>query len=100
MPEDKPKRRRRVSRKETADEPTGPVVVEAAESVAVAVAEPETVTETAPGATDEKPRRERGRRGGKGRSGGGGGSGGSSAVRMGDHMPSFIALSFEERMAS
>ena len=100
VPEDKPKRRRRVSRKETADEPTGPVVGEAAESVAVAVAEPETVTETAPGVTDEKPRRERGRRGGKGRSGGGGGSGGSSAVGMGDHMPSFIALSFEERMAS
>ena len=92
-PEDKLKRRRRVSRKEATDQPTGPAAVEAAE----AVTEPETASETAPEATGEKPRRERGRRGGKGRSSG---SGGSNAVGMGDHMPSFIALSFEERMAS
>ncbi len=40
-------------------------------------------------------------RGGRGRSGGGGGGGGGNdhnkVVGMGDHMPSFIALSFEDR---
>ncbi len=40
-------------------------------------------------------------RGGRGRSGGGGGNGGNGGgekiVGMGDHMPSFIALSFEDR---
>ncbi|MFD0858405.1 DEAD/DEAH box helicase [Roseovarius aquimarinus] len=37
-------------------------------------------------------------RGGRGRSGGGNG-GGEKVVGMGDHMPSFIALSFEDRRA-
>ncbi|QYX55606.1 DEAD/DEAH box helicase [Roseovarius sp. SCSIO 43702] len=37
-------------------------------------------------------------RGGRGRSGGGNG-GGDKVVGMGDHLPSFIALSFEERRA-
>ncbi len=36
-------------------------------------------------------------RGGRGRSGGGNGGGGDKIVGMGDHMPSFIALSFEDR---
>ncbi|MEI4260455.1 DEAD/DEAH box helicase [Roseovarius sp. D0-M9] len=46
----------------------------------------------------EKPSRSRSR-GGRGRSGGGGGNGngGDKVVGMGDHMPSFIALSFEDR---
>ncbi|WP_281968137.1 DEAD/DEAH box helicase [Roseovarius nanhaiticus] len=39
-------------------------------------------------------------RGGRGRSGGGGNGGGDKVVGMGDHMPSFIALSFEDRRAS
>jgi superfamily II DNA/RNA helicase len=45
---------------------------------------------------DDKPNRSRG---GRGRSGGGGG-GDSRVVGMGDHMPSFIALSFDERRTS
>ncbi len=46
----------------------------------------------------DKPSRSRSR-GGRGRSGGGGGNGngGDKVVGMGDHMPSFIALSFEDR---
>ncbi|WP_138933701.1 DEAD/DEAH box helicase [Roseovarius arcticus] len=47
---------------------------------------------------DAKPSRSRSR-GGRGRSGGGGGGGNdhNKVVGMGDHMPSFIALSFEDR---
>ena len=47
---------------------------------------------------DAKPPRSRSR-GGRGRSGGGGGGGNdhNKVVGMGDHMPSFIALSFEDR---
>ncbi|MDJ1017140.1 MAG: DEAD/DEAH box helicase [Paracoccaceae bacterium] len=42
---------------------------------------------------EDKPRRERGRRGGDRD------RGGNKVVGMGDHMPSFIAQSFEERLA-
>ncbi len=45
---------------------------------------------------DEKPARGRGNRGGRDRSGGRG----EKIVGMGDHMPSFIEKSFEERLAS
>ncbi|MBZ8119622.1 DEAD/DEAH box helicase [Roseovarius sp. LXJ103] len=50
---------------------------------------------------EDKPR-SRGGRGGRGRSGGGGGGGGDNnrVVGLGDHMPSFIAMSFEERRDS
>lgn len=45
--------------------------------------------------------RSRNRRGGRGRSGGGSSGGGNDpVVGMGDHMPSFIALSFDERRTS
>jgi superfamily II DNA/RNA helicase len=45
---------------------------------------------------DAKSSRSRGR-GGRGRSGGGNGGGDNKVVGMGDHMPSFIALSFDDR---
>ena len=46
-------------------------------------------------AQPETPKRERSRRGSGGRDGGGG----NKVVGMGDHMPSFIAMSFDERKA-
>ena len=46
---------------------------------------------------DTRPKRTRSRRGGRGK---GEGKSDSNVVGMGDHLPSFIALSFEERRAS
>ena len=82
--EDKPKRTR--SRKSSKSEDKAEVAVEA-------TAEPqETKQEETP-----KPSRSRG---GRGRSSGRDDRGGNKVVGLGEHTPSFIELSFEERMAS
>ncbi|EIE51861.1 DEAD/DEAH box helicase [Salipiger aestuarii] len=82
--EQKPARSRRSSRTERAETPE-PRVAEAAEK-----------TDTAPEPTGKPaaPSRSRADRGGRGR------DRDSNVVGMGDHMPEFIALSFEERRAS
>ena len=53
------------------------------------------VEDTAVDATEEKPKRGRGRRGGRGEDRSGQDS--AKVIGLGDHLPSFIALSFEER---
>ena len=67
------------------------------EKQADAPAETPQTDDTKAGSQDDQPReKSRGKRGGRGRSGGGD----NKTVGMGDHMPSFIAKSFDERRAS
>ena len=82
--EEKPKRSRSRSRAKKSEEPK----VEAEAEKAPAPAPEETSSE------EQKPRRSRGGRG-RNRDGGGG----PTPMGMGDHMPTFIAKSFEERLA-
>lgn len=95
--------RSRRSRKTPDEAPkTDAVTPTPAEPAATPAAEPtEAPATAAPAAnTDDTNRSSRGssRRGGG--SGRGRGDGGKTPVGMGDHLPSFIALSFEERMVS
>ena len=83
---EKPKRSR--SRKPRRDDT--PAAQSAADQPAVQIEAVETEAKT-----EEKPKRSRG---GRGRRDGGGG--GNKTVGMGDHMPSFIAKSFDERKVS
>jgi superfamily II DNA/RNA helicase len=53
--------------------------------------------EAEPEETERKPRRDRGERGGRDRDRTGGGRGRDRVVGMGDHLPGFIAMSFDER---
>ena len=82
----------------TEDAPAAPAPTpETAEETADTAKPDAPVDQGDPGDTGRKPSRSRGR-GGRGRSGGGGNGGGDNrVVGMGDHMPSFIALSFEDR---
>ncbi|QIE44147.1 DEAD/DEAH box helicase [Pseudohalocynthiibacter aestuariivivens] len=91
----KPRRSR--SRRKPADTPQETQEVEA--KAPAKTEEQPTVTPEAqpsPEAREENNSRSRGGRGGRGRDNSGGGS---KVVGMGDHMPSFIALSFEDRRA-
>ncbi|MEL6691156.1 MAG: DEAD/DEAH box helicase [Pseudomonadota bacterium] len=86
--EEKPKRSRSRSRAKKSEEP----------KVAAPEEAPKETAEEAPQepkSEEQKPRRSRGGRG-RGR----GEGGGSTPMGMGDHMPTFIAKSFEERLAS
>ena len=56
-------------------------------------------TQPEPAPREDKPRA-RGGRGGRGRSGGGGGGDNNRVVGLGDHMPGFIAMRFDERRES
>jgi len=95
--EDAPKRPRR-SRSRKSDDAPKPDTTPAPDATPESQPEPTEVPKDE-ARKDEQPReRSRGRRGGRGRSGGGGGD--NRTVGMGDHMPSFIALSFEERRTS
>ncbi|MGI3212096.1 DEAD/DEAH box helicase [Roseovarius tibetensis] len=107
-------RSRRVSRKKTAPAKDTPApaeaqdtgqatAVETPESTPAPVAEAAPTPEAAPEpAADPAPTARAPRRRGSGRGTAGGSSSdhGGKTVGMGDHMPSFIALSFEERRAS
>ncbi|MFK7938979.1 MAG: DEAD/DEAH box helicase [Roseovarius sp.] len=98
-PEKKPRRSR--SRKSDAAQTEGEPVSEAS----AAEADPQQAAPAAKPAPKSAPKSEanddhtsdkpRAKRGGRGRSGGGGGD--NRTVGMGDHMPTFIAQSFEER---
>ncbi|MBT0956328.1 DEAD/DEAH box helicase [Alphaproteobacteria bacterium KMM 3653] len=99
--EDKPKRTRTRSRSRKKDE--APKAEAAAESVAEAApaetapAEPTPEAEATPAASEDKPSRSRSR-GGRGR-GRNQEPKGDGKPGLGDHMPDFIALSFEDRKA-
>jgi len=94
---EKPKRTRsRRGRRDDAAETPTEAAPQPAESPAPKSEEPAEAAEPAPPAQDRE------RSGGKGRSRRGGGGGrdrDDKVVGMGDHMPSFIEKSFEERMA-
>ncbi len=106
----KPRRSR--SRKRPEEAPNEAPKTDVVQEIAPQQAEPAKAAETAPqddarqdaapqhdAVTENKSSRSRGR-GGRGRSGGGGNGGGgdnNKVVGMGDHMPSFIALSFDDR---
>ncbi|WP_324751562.1 DEAD/DEAH box helicase [Roseovarius sp. Pro17] len=106
----KPRRSR--SRKKPEEAPNEAPETNVVQEIAPQQAEPAKAIETAPqddarnetapqhdAVTENKSSRSRGR-GGRGRSGGGGNGGGgdnNKVVGMGDHMPSFIALSFDDR---
>jgi len=95
--EEKPKRSR--SRRGRRDAPAETKAETAPQPAAQPAPEAEPSVETAEAAP---PAQDRERSGGKGRSrrgGGGGGGRDDRVVGMGDHMPSFIEKSFEERMA-
>ena len=85
--DDKPPRKTRSRRKPKTDE-AAPQTVEATDNDAPAVPD----TKPAEDSSSSKPRSRRSS-GSRGRSDGGG----KPVVGMGDHMPSFIALSFDER---
>jgi ATP-dependent RNA helicase RhlE len=91
-PEKKPRRSR--SRRSDASK-LEPKAKETETEAPQAEAQTEPQTEAKPEPAPEQPRdTNRGNRGGRGRSGGGGDN---RTVGMGDHMPSFIAQSFDER---
>ncbi|WP_425039541.1 DEAD/DEAH box helicase [Primorskyibacter sp. S187A] len=91
--QDKPKRTRSRSRK--SDAPKDEPKVDSAEVANEAPATPETDPR------DDAPNKERRTRGGRNRGGRGGNrDNGPPVVGMGDHLPSFIALSFDERRTS
>ncbi|MGX9353794.1 DEAD/DEAH box helicase [Roseobacteraceae bacterium S113] len=90
---EKPKRTR--SRSKKADKVEAAPVVETTEAAA-----PEANETPAPTPKQDDQPRERRSRGGRGRGRGGKDNGGAPVVGMGDHLPSFIALSFEERRAN
>ncbi|MGX0875982.1 superfamily II DNA/RNA helicase [Roseovarius sp. MBR-154] len=95
-PASKPRRSRSVSRKKA--DATQEAPVEAQAETPKAEPKPQDKSQDKP---QDKPQ-DRGseRNQSRGRSGGGrGGDQGNKVVGMGDHMPSFIALSFEERRA-
>lgn len=88
-PQDKPRTRRRGGRKSKEDE--APAAAEPVESTA----KPANIPDPQPANDTPDPRRDR-----RGRDRGDRGDrGGNKVVGMGDHMPEFIALSFEERSA-
>ncbi|MCZ4351180.1 DEAD/DEAH box helicase [Roseovarius aestuarii] len=112
-PEDKPAKPRRTrSRRKPSDaaqtqEATAAQPSEAKPEIAAQQDTPAPTEQTEqaaarPDTSDEAPREDKPKRsrGGRGRSGGNGGGSDNRTVGMGDHMPSFIALSFEERRAS
>ncbi|PWR00909.1 DEAD/DEAH box helicase [Meridianimarinicoccus roseus] len=94
----KPARRRVVRRKDkSADGADSDAPAAAATPVAPADPEPEARQVRSERATKDKPSEDT--RGGKSRGRGGRGRREETVVGMGDHLPSFIALSFEERRA-
>ncbi len=91
---------RRRSTKAADSEAEAPV--EQAADTAPAPSDPKAEAQSAPqpateDTTDTRPKRTRSRRGGRGK---GESKSDNNVVGMGDHLPSFIALSFEERRAS
>ena len=102
----KPKRSRSRSRSRRKPDDAAPEAAETVEAEAqdAPAAGSAPVPEAGPGAPapevrdDEPPREERRSRGGRGRSRDGGGGGG--VVGLGDHVPSFIEMSFDERRAA
>ncbi|WP_371223604.1 DEAD/DEAH box helicase [Roseovarius sp. 2305UL8-3] len=91
--DDAPKKPRR-SRSRKSDDAPKPEETPVRETTPDAQADAEKTTKPEPAKDDQPRERSRGKRGGRGRSGGGGDN---KTVGMGDHMPSFIALSFDER---
>ena len=97
---DKPKRTRSRRRKSDETETEAKVENVAAPAEDAQASQPEATQDT----TEEQPRENKRSRGGRGRSSGqnsrrGGRDEGNKVVGLGDHLPSFIALSFEERYA-
>ncbi len=91
--DDAPKKPRRSRSRKSDDAPKTNDAPQAKEAKVEAQPDP-TPTPTPP--KDDQPReKSRGKRGGRGRSGGGDGD--NKTVGMGEHMPSFIALSFDDR---
>ncbi len=98
-PADETEKKPRRSRSRKSDKPkVDETRTEDTPAEATPEVKPDTHAAATPDTPDDKPReKSRGKRGGRGRSGGGGGGGDNRTVGMGDHMPTFIAQSFDER---
>ncbi|MDF1671423.1 MAG: DEAD/DEAH box helicase [Roseovarius sp.] len=91
--DDAPKKPRRSRSRKSDNAPKTDDAPQAEE--AKAEAQPDPAPTPTPAKDDQPREKSRGKRGGRGRSGGG--DGGNKTVGMGEHMPSFIALSFDDR---